>query len=278
MISATRTTTLGTSEASTWANFLRETVCLEYLSCRDAWGSPLIQKKVISLPLKGVCSGGKCVIRQRSSGRGSSDCTASEITKRARPCRFKSLKHPGILKEGQDQSVHVTWGNGDSHNGEDSELMASGTRRKIAVPWADVQLPNRFSALKENTKLGALYTTKHQTSTWAAASDTSGETDSCKGQSFCLREICFFCIARIRDAIRELPRCVSPSDYLTLQYFHLSTNGYSKRMPRACQVSLCGFWNEGQGHRKPGGFSPLPSTLFPSPLRGTNRSCISTSG
>lgn len=57
--------------------------------------------------------------------------------------------------------MHVTLRNGYSHSGENSELMASGTRRKIRVPQADVQLANRFSALKEDTKLGALYATKH---------------------------------------------------------------------------------------------------------------------
>lgn len=134
MIPTTGTTTLGTSEASTWAKFLREAAALQVLSFRDAWGYPLGQKNVMTLPLKGVQWWKMCVTKQRISGRGLEGCTASEITKRARPCRFKSLKPPGILKEGQEQSAHIRLGNGYSHNGEDWELMASGTRRKIPVP------------------------------------------------------------------------------------------------------------------------------------------------
>lgn len=119
-----------------------------------------------------------CVTKQRSHGRGSAGCTASEITKRARPCRLKSLKPPGILKEGQEQSVHIKLGNRYAHSGEGWELMASGTRRKIPLPQADMQLPNRFSALEEHMAGSSVY---------SQASDqhlvaVSGDTDSCRGQ------------------------------------------------------------------------------------------------
>ena len=106
-----------------------------------------------------------------------------------------------------------------------------------------------------------------------AASDNDGETASCGWQSCCLREICCFWVALIWDVMEGLPRCVSPSDYLTLQLFHLSTNVYSKAMTGAYWAWLSGFWNEGQGHRKPGGFSVICNTL---PLTTTQQlvSCI----
>lgn len=140
---------------------------------------PLDQRKVMSLPLKGMQWWKMCVTKQRSSGKGSAGCTASEITKRTRPCRFKSLKPPSILKEGPEQSVYIRLGNGYSHNVEGWELMASGNRRKIPVPWADVQLPDKF---RRHVARSSVYSKASDQHLVTAASDSSVETDSCRGQ------------------------------------------------------------------------------------------------
>ena len=155
--------------------------------------------------------------------------------------KSKNLKPAGVLKEGQEQSVHIRLGNEYSHNGEGWELMASGTRREIPVPRADVQLPNRFSALEEDTWLEALYTTKHQIGTWwqqqvIVVGRLAPAGDRGLHLSFCLREVCLFWVALIRDVMEGLPRCISHTDYLTLQRFPLSTNGYSTGMPGAYQA------------------------------------------
>jgi len=163
MIHTTSATAPDKSEASTWAKFVREATApgSELQGCLGAPTGP----ELMFLSLKAVQGWKMCAAKHRSSGRGSAGHTVSGIAKRARPCRFKSLTPPSILKEGPELSVHIRLGNGYFHKGESWELMASGTRRKIPVPQADIQLPNKFSALKEDAGLEALYATKHQTST-----------------------------------------------------------------------------------------------------------------
>lgn len=77
--------------------------------------------------------------------------------------------------------MHIKLGNGCAHSGEGWELMASGTRRKIPVPQAAMQLPNRFSALEEDMAGSSVYS-QASDQLLVAASDSSGDTDSCRGQ------------------------------------------------------------------------------------------------
>lgn len=99
MIPTAGTATPGTSEASTWAKFLREAVALQALSCRDAWALTGPEESDVPAPkrcavVQNVCHQAK----EQWKGRGTADCTASEITKRGRTLQVQEPETPKYIE------------------------------------------------------------------------------------------------------------------------------------------------------------------------------------